>query len=83
MASRIIDQTLVALLSGGHLLLIGVPVSPRPLLGTLGIMLGMDTKRIQFTPDLMPPTSWAPRCWRKRRRPASFRFLQGPVFPSC
>ncbi|MDP1966110.1 MAG: AAA family ATPase, partial [Reyranella sp.] len=51
----VIDQTLVALLSGGHLLLIGVPgLAKTKLVDTLGIVLGMETKRIQFTPDLMP-----------------------------
>ena len=51
----VIDQTLVALLSGGHLLLIGVPgLAKTKLVDTLGVVLGMDAKRIQFTPDLMP-----------------------------
>ena len=51
----VIDQTLVALLSGGHLLLIGVPgLAKTKLVETLGTVLGMDAKRIQFTPDLMP-----------------------------
>ena len=51
----VIDQTLVALLSGGHVLLIGVPGLAKTLLvETLGVVLGMQAKRIQFTPDLMP-----------------------------
>ncbi|HEY2876771.1 MAG TPA: AAA family ATPase, partial [Reyranella sp.] len=51
----VIDQTLVSLLSGGHLLLIGVPgLAKTKLVETLGIVLGMESKRIQFTPDLMP-----------------------------
>ena len=50
-----IDHTLVTLLAGGHGLLIGVPgLAKTKLVETLGIVLGLDSKRIQFTPDLMP-----------------------------
>src|ERR1043166_7111464 len=50
-----IEQTLVTLLAGGHGLLIGVPgLAKTKLVETLGIVLGLDWKRIQFTPDLMP-----------------------------
>src|SRR6201985_2922436 len=52
---EVIDQTLVTLLAGGHGLLIGVPgLAKTRLVETLGTVLGLDTKRIQFTPDLMP-----------------------------
>ena len=78
----VIDQTLVALLSGGHLLLIGVPgLAKTKLVDTLGIVLGMDTKRIQFTPDLMPADILGSEILEESdggRR--SFRFVQGPVF---
>ena len=78
----VIDQTLVALLSGGHLLLIGVPgLAKTKLVDTLGIVLGMETKRIQFTPDLMPADILGSEVLEESdggRR--SFRFLQGPVF---
>ena len=51
---RVIENTLVTILSGGHALLIGVPGLPKTkLVETLGITLGLDAKRIQFTPDLM------------------------------
>ncbi len=51
----VIDQTLITLLAGGHGLLIGVPgLAKTRLVETLGIVLGLDWKRIQFTPDLMP-----------------------------
>src|SRR6201992_2697793 len=51
----VIEQTLVTLLAGGHGLLIGVPgLAKTKLVETLGIVLGLDWKRIQFTPDLMP-----------------------------
>ena len=78
----VIDQTLVTLLSGGHLLLIGVPGLAKTLLvETLGVVLGMDAKRIQFTPDLMPADILGSEVMEETdagRR--SFRFIQGPVF---
>ena len=78
----VIDQTLVALLSGGHLLLIGVPgLAKTKLVDTLGVVLGMEAKRIQFTPDLMPADILGSEILEEGeggRR--SFRFLQGPVF---
>src|SRR5262245_36283016 len=52
---HVIEHTLITLLCGGHALLIGVPGLAKTLLvETLGRVLGLDTKRIQFTPDLMP-----------------------------
>jgi MoxR-like ATPase len=79
---EVIDQTLVTLLSGGHLLLIGVPgLAKTKLVETLGIVLGMDAKRIQFTPDLMPADILGSEVMEEGeigRR--SFRFIQGPVF---
>ena len=79
---HVIDQTLVALLSGGHLLLIGVPgLAKTKLVETLGIVLGMEAKRIQFTPDLMPADILGSEVLEESdsgRR--SFRFIQGPVF---
>ena len=52
---RVIDLSLITLLSGGHALLIGVPgLAKTSLVEALGAVLGLDNKRIQFTPDLMP-----------------------------
>ena len=52
---RVIDLALITLLSGGHALLIGVPgLAKTSLVETLGTVLGLQNKRIQFTPDLMP-----------------------------
>ena len=52
---EVVDQTLITLLSGGHVLLVGVPgLGKSRLVETLGVVLGLATKRIQFTPDLMP-----------------------------
>ena len=51
----VVDQVLITLLAGGNGLLIGVPgLAKTRLVDTLGTVLGMETKRIQFTPDLMP-----------------------------
>ena len=51
----VIERTLVAILAGGHALLVGVPgLAKTKLVETLGVVLGLDGRRIQFTPDLMP-----------------------------
>ena len=77
-----IEQTLITLLAGGHVLLIGVPgLAKTRLVETLGIVLGLDAKRIQFTPDLMPADILGSEVLEEGedgRR--SFRFIQGPVF---
>ena len=58
---RVIERALITILGGGHGLLIGVPGLAKTLLvETLGTILGLDAKRIQFTPDLMPPRHGAP-----------------------
>lgn len=79
---RVIENTLVTILSGGHALLIGVPgLAKTKLVDTLGITLGLDAKRIQFTPDLMPSDILGAEVLDENsagRR--SFRFIAGPVF---
>ena len=79
---EVIEETLVTLLAGGHGLLIGVPgLAKTKLVETLGIVLGLDWKRIQFTPDLMPADIIGSEVLEESdggRR--SFRFIQGPVF---
>ena len=79
---EIIDQTLITLLAGGHGLLVGVPgLAKTRLVETLGIVLGLDWKRIQFTPDLMPADIVGSEVLEEAeagRR--SFRFIRGPVF---
>ena len=51
----VVDGALITLLSGGHGLLVGVPgLAKTKLVETLGIVLGLDARRVQFTPDLMP-----------------------------
>src|SRR5437764_7791187 len=78
----VIDQSLITLLAGGHGLLVGVPgLAKTRLVETLGIVLGLDWKRIQFTPDLMPADIVGSEVLEEAesgRR--TFRFLRGPVF---
>jgi MoxR-like ATPase len=78
----VIERTLVTILSGGHALLIGVPGLAKTLLvETLGKVLGLDAKRIQFTPDLMPSDIIGAELLEDsaagRRH---FRFVKGPIF---
>ncbi|MEM6852245.1 MAG: MoxR family ATPase [Pseudomonadota bacterium] len=78
----VIDQTLIALLSGGHALLVGAPGLAKTLLvKTLATVMGLDTKRVQFTPDLMPGDILGSEVLEEAPDGArSFRFLPGPVF---
>jgi MoxR-like ATPase len=77
----VIDQSLITLLSGGHVLLVGVPgLGKTRLVETLGIVLGMATKRIQFTPDLMPADIIGSEVLDETDGRRSFRFVPGPVF---
>jgi len=79
---RVIDLALITLLSGGHALLIGVPgLAKTSLVETLGAVLGLENKRIQFTPDLMPSDIVGSEVLEEAaggRR--NFRFVKGPVF---
>jgi MoxR-like ATPase len=79
---EVIDQTLITFLSGGHVLLVGVPGLGKSLLvETLGAVIGLAPKRVQFTPDLMPGDITGSEVLDEGidgRR--SFRFVRGPVF---
>src|SRR5579863_8473880 len=78
---EVIDQTLITLLSGGHALLVGVPgLGKSRLVETLGIVLGLATKRVQFTPDLMPADIIGSEVLDEAEGRRSFRFVPGPVF---
>src|SRR5437763_1794288 len=79
---RVIENTLVTILSGGHALLIGVPgLAKTKLVETLGITLGLDAKRIQFTPDLMPSDILGAEVLDESSAgKRSFRFIAGPIF---
>ena len=78
----VVDQALIALLSGGHALLVGVPgLAKTRLTETLGTVVGLSEKRVQFTPDLMPADIIGSEVLEESesgRR--SFRFIRGPVF---
>jgi MoxR-like ATPase len=79
---EVVDQALITLLAGGHVLLVGVPGLGKSLLvETLGTVLGLAAKRVQFTPDLMPGDITGSEVLDESpegRR--SFRFIPGPVF---
>ena len=79
---QVVEQTLLTLLAGGHALLIGFPgLGKTRLVETLGTVLGLDDKRVQFTPDLMPADILGSEVMEESesgRR--GFRFIQGPVF---
>jgi MoxR-like ATPase len=79
--AEVVDQTLITLLSGGHGLLIGVPgLAKTRLVEALGVVLGLDWKRIQFTPDLMPGDITGSEVLEDANGRRSFRFIKGPVF---
>lgn len=79
---EVVEQALITLLAGGHGLLVGVPgLAKTRLVATLAAVLGLEDKRIQFTPDLMPGDILGSEVLEESetgRR--SFRFIKGPVF---
>ena len=79
---KVVEQALVTILSGGHALLLGVPgLAKTKLVETLGIVLGLDARRVQFTPDLMPSDILGTEVLEESQTgKRSFRFLSGPVF---
>jgi MoxR-like ATPase len=79
---RVIEQALITILSGGHGLLVGVPgLAKTKLVETMGIVLGLDARRIQFTPDLMPSDILGSEILEEAADgKRSFRFLPGPIF---
>ncbi|ABM45089.1 AAA family ATPase [Bartonella bacilliformis] len=80
--NHVIEHTLTAILAGGHTLLVGVPgLAKTRLVNTLGTVLGLDTKRIQFTPDLMPSDIIGSEIMDSDKSgKRSFRYIQGPIF---
>ncbi|MHC1548273.1 AAA family ATPase [Phyllobacterium sp. K27] len=78
----VIERTLVALLAGGHALLVGVPgLAKTKLVETLGTVLGLDERRIQFTPDLMPSDILGSEIMEQDEHgKRTFRYVKGPVF---
>ena len=78
----VIDQALITVLSGGHALLVGLPgLAKTKLVETMGIVLGLDARRVQFTPDLMPSDILGSEVLEESASgKRAFRFLKGPVF---
>ncbi|HEY5687557.1 MAG TPA: MoxR family ATPase [Yeosuana sp.] len=75
---EVVNQILIAIFSGGHSLLIGVPGLAKTLMvNTIAQALGLDFKRIQFTPDLMPSDILGSEILDENRH---FHFIKGPIF---
>ncbi len=79
---QVIEETLVSILSGGHVLLIGLPgLGKTRLVETLGTVLGLDERRVQFTPDLMPGDIIGSEILDEDDNgKRHFRFVKGPTF---
>lgn len=75
---EVVTQILISIFSGGHSLLIGVPGLAKTLMvNTIAQSLGLDFKRIQFTPDLMPSDILGSEILDEDRH---FKFIKGPIF---
>jgi MoxR-like ATPase len=78
---EVVDQVLIALFTGGHCLLTGVPGLAKTLLiKTIAEILHLSFKRIQFTPDLMPADITGTEVLEEANGHRSLRFLKGPIF---
>src|SRR3974390_1137316 len=79
---KVVEQALITVLSGGHALLVGVPgLAKTKLVDTMGVVLGLDARRIQFPPDLMPSDILGTEVLEESTSgKRSFRFIAGPVF---
>jgi len=79
---QVVERALMTVLCGGHALLVGLPgLAKTKLVETMGIALGLDARRVQFTPDLMPSDILGSEVLEEDqggRR--TFRFIPGPVF---
>src|ERR1700736_6165988 len=79
---RVVEHALVTFLSGGHALLVGAPgLAKTKLVDTMGTVLGLDARRIQFTPDLMPSDILGSEVLEEvPGGKRNFRFIPGPIF---
>lgn len=79
---EVIDRALITILAGGHALLVGVPgLAKTKLVDAMGTVLGLDTRRIQFTPDLMPSDILGAEVLEESAGgKRGFRFIKGPIF---
>lgn len=77
-----VKQIIASILSGGHALLVGMPgLGKTKLVSTLSAVMGLATKRIQFTPDLMPSDITGSEILDKDQQgKRNFRFIHGPIF---
>ena len=78
----VVERVLTTLLAGGHVLLVGVPgLGKTKLVDTLGTVLGLDARRVQFTPDLMPADILGSEVLEEDAHgKRAFRFIKGPIF---
>jgi MoxR-like ATPase len=78
----VVERALLTVLCGAHALLVGVPgLAKTKLVETLGTVLGLDARRVQFTPDLMPSDILGSEVLEEGAKGGrSFRFLPGPIF---
>lgn len=75
---EVVNQIILSIFSGGHALLVGVPGLAKTLMvNTISQALGLNFKRIQFTPDLMPSDILGSEILDENRQ---FKFIKGPVF---
>jgi MoxR-like ATPase len=79
---RVVEHALITVLSGGHALLVGLPgLAKTKLVETMGVVLGLEARRIQFTPDLMPSDIVGSEVLEEGPGgKRSFRFIAGPIF---
>jgi MoxR-like ATPase len=78
---EVVDQVLIALFTGGHCLITGVPGLAKTLLiKTLAEILDLSFKRIQFTPDLMPADITGTEILEEQHGTRTLRFVHGPIF---
>jgi MoxR-like ATPase len=79
---EVVARALITILSGGHALLVGLPgLAKTKLVETMGIVLGLEARRIQFTPDLMPSDIVGSEVLEEAPGgKRSFRFIPGPIF---
>ena len=78
---EVVEQVLIALFTGGHCLITGVPGLAKTLLiKTLAEILDLDFKRIQFTPDLMPSDITGTEILDEEQGSRRLRFVKGPIF---
>ncbi|MBY0613194.1 MAG: MoxR family ATPase [Beijerinckiaceae bacterium] len=79
---KVVEQALITILAGGHALLVGVPgLAKTKLVDTLGTVLSLDARRVQFTPDLMPTDILGSEILEESTAgKRAFRFVKGPVF---